>query len=42
MRRRHWMARMVLAVVDGAEGDAGADEGAGTMGGVVRHEGNDR
>jgi len=36
------LARMVLAVVDGAEGDAGADEGAGTMGGVVRHEGNDR
>jgi UDP-N-acetylglucosamine--N-acetylmuramyl-(pentapeptide) pyrophosphoryl-undecaprenol N-acetylglucosamine transferase len=33
------LARMVLAVV---EGDAGADEGAGTMGAVVRHEGNER
>ena len=36
------LARMVLAVVEGAEGDAGADEGAGTMRGVVRHEGNER
>jgi UDP-N-acetylglucosamine--N-acetylmuramyl-(pentapeptide) pyrophosphoryl-undecaprenol N-acetylglucosamine transferase len=33
------LARMVLAVVEGA---AGADEEAGTMGGVVRREGNER
>ena len=38
------LARMVLDVVEGAEGAEGAaddDEGAGTMGGVGRHEGNE-